>query len=419
MSLQGADLSIDVQELEAWRRRLTVTVPATAVSGERAQALKQLSGRLRLPGFRKGHIPAAVVEKRFGASVEREVLDRVIRAAYQEAIQRQDLHPISEGEIDDLDYEPGKDLAFSISFDIRPTVEVGRTGGFVVERPRVEVTDQELEAVLERLRHQHGTWAPAEGRPESNDLVHVEVTNLESEEAEAQPYEFVLGQGEAIPDVEDAIRTLEPGAEGDFVITFPDDFPNEARRGQQERVRIALKGRKALELAALDDDFARSVGDFDSLEALRARIQEDLEKEAADRAENQLRGQLLQQLVEANPLEVPGSMVDRYVEGVLGNLQGGDPERLAGLRESVRPEAQRAVARMLILERIAEVEELSATEEDIDARIEAIAERSGTSPAEVYGRLQKAGRIEALEREITEEKVFEFLKGHSEIVDPA
>ncbi|MCA9738401.1 MAG: trigger factor [Gemmatimonadota bacterium] len=419
MSLQGAELSIDVQALEAWRRRLTVTVPANAVDGERAQALKQLSGRMRLPGFRKGRIPAAVLEKRFGPSVEREVLDRVVRAAYQEAIQREDLHPISEGEIDTLDYEPGRDLAFTISFDIRPVVEVERTGGFVVQRPAAEVAEADVEAVLERLRHQNGAWAPAEGRPENNDLVHVEVTNLGEEAGEPQPYEFVLGQGEAIPDVEDAIRTLETGGQGEFTITFPDDFPNEARRGQQEQVRVALQGRKVLELPALDDDFARSVGDFDGVEALTARVREDLEKEAGDRAENQVRHLLMQQVAEANPLEVPSSMVDRYIEGALGSVKGADPERLGEIRERLRPEAEAAVKRILLLERIAEVEQLSATEEDIDARIEEIAARSGTSPAEVYGRLQKAGRIESLEREITEEKVFEFLKGRSEIVDPA
>ncbi len=419
MSLQEAALDIDVQEMEAWRRRLTVTVPAGAVNGERAQALKRLSGRLKLPGFRKGKVPKGVVEKRFGPAVEQEVLDRVIRAAYQEAISRQELTPISEGEIEDLTYEPGQDLAFSISFDVRPEVELGRTGGFVVEKPRAEVSEEEFDAVIARLRQQQGAWVPAEGHPENGDLVHVTVTNLGDEQPEGRPYEFVLGAGDAIAEVEDAIRTLNPGDEGEFSIKLPEGSPAEDQATGEERLSIKVDSRKVLELPELNDEFAQSLGDFEDLETLLARVREDLEKEAEQRSENQLRGNLLNQLVEANGFEVPGSMVERYLDSSLGAPEDADPERLAEVKAQLRPEAERSVKRILALERLAEVEGLTATEEEIDTRVEEIAENSGTSPAEVYGKLQKAGRIEQLEREITEQKVFEFLKGQSEIVDPA
>jgi len=419
MSLQEAELGIDLQEMEAWRRRLTVTVPAGTVNGERSQALRQLSGRMKLPGFRKGKIPKGVLEKRFGPAVEREVLDRVIRAAYKEALAREELQPISEGEIDNFEHEPGEDLSFSITFDVQPVVELERLSGFVVEKPSAEVSDKEFEAVIARLRQQQGVWAPAEGRPENDDLVHVTVTNLGDEKPEERPYEFVLGAGDAIPEVEDSIRTLDPGEEAEFAIKLPTPEGEEEGSAGEEKLRIRLDSRKVLELPELDDEFAKSLGDFEDLASFQARVREDLEKEASQRAENQLRGLLLNQVVEANSFEVPASMVERYLDSTLGAPEGADPERLAEVKASLRGEATLSVKRILALEKIAEDRGLAATEEEIDEKIETIAETSGTSPAEVYGKLQKAGRIEALEREITEEKVFEFLKGQSEIVDPA
>ena len=389
MSLQEAELGIDVQEMEAWRRRLTVTVPAGAVNGERSQALRQLSGRMKLPGFRKGKIPKGVLEKRFGPAVEREVLDRVIRAAYKEALARQELQPISEGEIDNFEYEPGQDLAFSITFDVQPVVELQRLSGFVVERPSAAVSDEEFDAVIARLRQQQGVWAPAEGRPESEDLVHVTVTNLGDEAPEERPYEFVLGAGDAIPEVEDSIRTLNSGEEEEFAIKLPTPEGEEAGSAGEERLRIRLDSRKVLELPELDDEFAKSLGDFEDLASLRARVREDLEKEAAQRAENQLRGLLLNQVVEANAFEVPASMVERYLDSTLGAPEGADPERLAEVKASLRAEATLSVKRILALEKIAEGQGLEATEEEIDEKIESIAENSGTSPAEVYGSFRK------------------------------
>ncbi|MBT8403294.1 MAG: trigger factor [Gemmatimonadetes bacterium] len=420
MTLDAAQLKIDLSEGEAWRRTLAVTVPADIVRTERRKIAKTLAARVRIPGFRSGKIPASVMEKRFGAALNQEMVDRVVGDAYREALKASDLSPISEGEVEELEYEPDAELTFRISFDVNPEIAFARVGGFAVERPAAVVKDEDVDRVLERLRDQNGTWAPAEeGRPTAGDLVSVSVTRLDSEDGdeEPRPYDLILGEGDAIPDVESAIYTLDVGAQGEFDVTFPDDFPNEERRGQSEKLEIQLRERKIRELPEGDDAFARSLGDFEDLDTLRGRIREDLEKEAGDQSEGAVRGQLLNAIIEANPFEVPSSMVDRYLDSILGDGQGADPERLAQARDQLRGEAVRSVQRILVIERIAEQQELQSTDDEIDARVEEIAEKNDSNPAEVYARLQKAGRIDQLEREITEQKVFDYLKEQSTITD--
>ncbi|MFW6206938.1 MAG: hypothetical protein ACOC5J_03285, partial [Gemmatimonadota bacterium] len=166
-----------------------------------------------------------------------------------------------------------------------------------------------------------------------------------------------------------------------------------------------------------DDDFASSVGEFEDLDALKEAIREDLRREAERESEQEVRSRLLDLVIEANPFEVPRSLVDGYIEQVLGNGEDVTQERLAEARARLRPQAERAVKRALIIDRIAETQSLRATEDEVDERVEAIAERNETSPAKVYARLQKAGRLSSLERDITEEKVFDFLEGESKITE--
>ena len=399
---------------------MSVTIPAAVVAEEERRAAATLAQRVKLKGFRKGRVPASVIESRFAGSLRQEALDKLVNRAYRQALEVENLRPISDGELEDLSYEPRSDLTFSIAFDVQPVIELARLGGFAVERPLARVGDEHVSEMLEGIRRQNGAWAPAtEGPPQDQDLVEVHVRRLDDADgpSEGKEYELVLGEGQAIPDIEAGIKTLEPGATGAFDVTFPQDFPDEDRRGVTERVELKLKGRKVLQLPELDDALARQVGDFESLEELRARIRSDLQKEAEQQAEAVVRGRLLDLVLDANPFEVPRSMVDRYVEGVLGEQPGIPPERMQEIREGVAPEAERAVKRLLVIDRIAQTQGLDATEADIDEAISDIAERSGAAPEKVYANLQKAGRLESLERELTERKVFDFLKSQSEITD--
>jgi len=411
MTIDASRLQVSVQEQERWRRRMSVTVPAAIVQEEERKAAKQLASRAKLKGFRKGKVPTRVIESRFSGALRQEALDKLIGDAYRQALAAEQLRPISEGQIEDVTYEPQQDLHFHVAFDVQPVIDLARLGGFTVERPKSEVTDEQVQQVLERVREQNGAWQPVEeGHPEEGDLVSVTLARLADDaDGEERPYDFILGQGDAIADIEAAIKTLEPGQAGEFDVSFP------SRDGEVERVKIAVTARRTLEKPPLDDDLAKQVGDFETLEELTARVRQDLEKEAADQAEGTVRGRLLDFLIDANPFQVPASMVDRYVEGVLGDAKGVSEERLEEARTQIRPEAERAVKRILVIDRIAETQSLEASDEEIDARIEEIASANETTAAKVYASMQKSGRLDTLERELTERKVFEFLKEQSEI----
>ncbi len=419
MAVDVSNLQISVTEHERWRRSMSVTVPASVVQEEEQNATRQLAGRARLKGFRKGRVPTKLIEQRFGGSLKKETLDKLISDAYRSALAAQELRPISEGEIEEVNYEPDQDLVFSIAFDVQPVVELSTLSGFVLERPTAEVNDEHVDQVLERVREQHGTWKTSEeGKPVDTDLVSVRIAKIEGEEVdEGKEYEFTLGQGDALPDIENGIKTLDINEVGDFDVSFPDDFPDESRRGNTERIQVTILERKERELPALDDELAKQVGEFETVEELKARVQEDLAKDAEQQAESVVRGRLLDMVLDANPFEVPKSMVDRYADGVIREQQEMDEERKAEVRESIRPEAERAVKRILIVEEVATSQNLTATDDDIDARVEEIAEANNSTPAQVYAGLQKSGRIEMLERELTETRVFDYLKEQSEITD--
>ncbi|HEX2209720.1 MAG TPA: trigger factor, partial [Longimicrobium sp.] len=399
------ELRVDVQEPRSWSRRLSITVPSERVRRVRQSVAARIANNVRLPGFRKGKTPATLVERQFGPAIEQETLDRVIQETYREALDSHDFKPITQGQVEHVHYHgDGGDLHFEVEFEVQPVLELARTEGFQVVRPADTIGGDEVDGLLERLRNERATLHPLEegARPDYGDMVLVQITNLdetaEGEEAEGSEYRFELGEGQAIPDIEAAIMTLAPGEEGEFTVTFPDDFADEAQRGQQQRLRIKLEEARRKELPALDDDFARELGDFESLDALRARVRGDLESDATKRAESAVRDALVQQIVEANPFEVPESMVDRYLDYMMGDVpdregnrrtrSAEEEERFSQLRAIMRPQAEQSLKRMMVVEHIADREGLRPTADDVDARVEALAEQHGRTPSDLWVELE-------------------------------
>jgi trigger factor len=419
MALDAVDLKISVERPGAWSRRLTITVPAEEIERERRSAMQRLSQKVRLPGFRKGKVPPSVIEKRFGQAIEQETVEKVMGEAYREAIRREGLTPISQGSIDRVDYAHGTDLTFDVGFDVRPELELNRIGGFKVKREVAPVGDPQIDEVLEQLRQEHAVWQPVESEtPTTGDRVVVEITPHEAGETEPQKprvYQLDLGQDQAAPAIEEVIRTLAPGSEGDFTVELPENADDPASPSKAHSIHVALREVKRPEPPALDDEFATSLGDFESLDQLRDRIRTDLDREAENDAERQMRGKLIGHIVEANPFEVPASMTGEYLAQLLPEREGLDAERLAEMRETTRPAAENALRRMLIVERVAEMESLHALPADVDGQVNAIAERLGRPPGEVRAQFQKSGRLSELEQEITEDRVFEYLKSLSTI----
>jgi trigger factor len=409
------ELKISVEEAPAWGRRLTITVPARRIDAEKRSATQRLASRARLPGFRKGKVPTAIMEKRFGPAIENEAVEKVIGAAYREAIEHEGLRPITQGSIEQFDYQAGQDLTFNVHLEVRPEIELERVGGFAARRPTPKASSEQVDQVLERLRDEHASWSPLaeDAAPDTGDMVTVQITPLrgEADSAPAEPrrYEIILGEGQALPPIEDAIRTLRPGGADEFSVQLPVDPEEPEGATEDHRIRVEMQAAKRAERPELTDEFAQGLGAFADLDELRARIQQDLLQEAEQEVERQIRRDLMAQVVEANRFDLPRSMVDQYLEGVLPAQEGVEEAQVQEMREQARPAAEHALKRMLIVERLAETESLHATPEEVDTRLGEIAERMGRPAPEVRGRLQKSGRLRELEEEITENKVFGYL----------
>ena len=419
-------LEVKVTEGERCRRTLEVSVPADFVDQERLVVTRKYASRMKLKGFRKGRVPPGVIARRFGPVIEDEAVEQAVRKACDEAISTRELRPVADVDVTDVRFKPGDPLTFKAVFDAWPEVPTGRLGGFRVERPRVEVPQGAVERIIERLRGEQAVWHAAEnGRPEPGNAVSVVMTRLDGEEGDgpgddgdaSRQYDLILGEGQALPDIEDAIRGLTIGEEGDFDVTFPDDFPDETRRGARHRVRISLLSRSVPRLPEVDDAFARSVGDFEDLDELRNRVGEDLEKEARSRAETEVNDRVLRMVVEANPFEVPESMVERYTDAVLREAQDMEPEQLEGLREELRPASEFAVRRDLLVSRITEEHGLRASSDEVGAQLEAVARERGEPAGRVRARLRKSGALETIERRLTDAKLIRFLREQSEITE--
>jgi len=415
-----SDISIVKTKEDEASKSLQVTVPVDRVRQAEDKALKYYRQRARLPGFRQGHAPEGVVRKRFGDAIRQTVLEEVIRESWEAAQTSEQLKPIAEPHIHNLKFETGGPIEFEFHVEVRPEVKLNRTGGFTLHRRVLPVTDAEVESRLRDVQEQKATWIPVEGqKPSPGQQVRVEVAPLDAENAgTAQPYVMVLGEGRAIPDVEERVMTLLPGESVDTEVRFPDDFSDESRRGQTRKVRIALHEVKRQELPALDDGFAREVGDFESLDALRAAIRTDLERDAEQTADQSVRQDLVRQLIEANGITAPGSLVDRLIQGY-GQAYQIDQARLGDFANEFRPMAESQVKRDLLLDTVVESEKLAATEAEIDARVAAMAQARGLPVGQLYAQLEKANRLRELERGLTEEKAFAWLLQQSTIEESA
>ncbi len=399
-------------------KSLRVTVPVERVREAETKAVRQYASRVRLPGFRQGKAPEAVVRKRFSNEIRQWVIEEVVREGWEEAKTAESLKPIADPSIRNLKFEDGQPVEFELLVEVRPELQLSRTGGFTLTRKVPDVTDAMVTDQLGRLREQRSTWLPVEGeKPAPGRMVRVEVAPIEDGEVKpAQPYSIVIGEGQAIPAVEEKIMTMLPGETLEAEVKLPDDHPDPDKRGSARQVRITLHEVKRQELPALDDAFAREVGDFETMAALTDQVRADLLATAGREADASVREQLVEQLVQANNVEAPASMVDRMLHNLLHAYEVPH-EKAESFYQEFRPLATAQVRRELVLTTLAERENLKATEADVDARVARIAEQRGSDPAKVYASLEQAKRLPELERSITEEKVFGWLLPQSTVTE--
>lgn len=399
-------------------RSLQVTVPLERLAAAERRALREYTRQARIPGFRKGHAPEPVIRRRFEQEIRRHVLEDALRESWDTIAKDTDLKPTADPQVTNVTYEQGQPLVFDMVVEVRPTLTLATTGGFTVSRTMVPVTDEAVREQADRLREQKATWAPVDGvRPKEGQLVTVSVTTLGAEATEpGKPYGLVIGKGQAIPDLEELIMGLTPGETAEGEVRLPEDHPDVARRGEARRVSVTLHEVKEQILPPLDDAFAREVGEFESAEALLERIRDDLAADAVRTADQGVRDQLVQRLIEANDVPAPPTLVRRLI---LAYAEGYkvDREQLDAFAASFGPVAEGQVRRELALEAVASAQNLHATEADVDARIGELAAARGVDPGKLYGSLQQANRLGDLERSITEEKTFAWLLEQSTVTE--
>ncbi|MFO7587628.1 MAG: trigger factor [Gemmatimonadota bacterium] len=413
----GVQVAVEVGD--GWSRRLTITVAPERVTRARSKERERLAKSIRLKGFRKGKVPPSVVEQRFGSDLDAFVTERLIETAYREAVDQEELHPAGAASISNVQYAPGERLIFQAEVEIVPSVELARVGGFRLTRRVEPVTDEEVREILDRIRAEHAEWVPADRRPAEGDRVAVRVAPLGEGEAEpsaaAKAYHFLLGDRQALPDVEKAIATLATGESGTFLVEFPAE--KEGAESERRRLHITLDGVEERALPELDDDLAAKAtgGDRRTVTEMEEAIRADLARHHEAEAEGRLRGQLLEALMEANPFSLPGSLVDRYLDGMLRAPEDADREELRQAKESLRPHAERQIKEELILDRLIEREALEPGEDEVAAKVAEHAERRGLSPTALRRKLEKEDQLASLRRNLAVEKAFEYLKSRSEI----
>ncbi len=409
-------ITIQATSGDAASKSLQVTVPVERVRLAEDRAVQQVSRNVRLPGFRKGHAPPAIVRKRYHDAIRQTVLDEVIRESWDQARESEALKPVADPSVRNLKFDEGGAIEFELHVEVRPEVTIATVGGFTLAREVPEVADAQVEEQLGKLREQKATWLPVEGqKPSPGQMVQVDVTALDSDASpEPQPHSIVLGEGQALPALEERIMELQPGEVAETEVRLPDDHPEEARRGMVRKLRVALHEVKRQDLPPLDDAFAREVGDFDDLASLRAAVRTDLERDAVREADARVRDLLIQKLVEANNVEAPPSLVHRVIHGYL-HAYGVPHEKEPEFAAQFQPVAEAQVRRDLVLSAVAEAQSLYATEADVDARIATMAAARNVPAGQVYASLQKAKRLPELERAITEDKVFGYLLQQSTV----
>lgn len=410
-----SNITIEKKHEDSGTKALAVTVPAERVKRAEDRAIKRLASRARLPGFRKGKIPAPIVRKRFGDAIRQSVLEEVVQESWQQAQESEALTDVLDRHVHNLKVTDDGPIEFDFVIEVKPTLNLERTGGFTLSREVAPVTDDQLKEQIHRLQEQRASWIPLEGqKPAPGNMVRLEVVALEGEDAgETKPYSLVLGEGKAVPALEEVIMGLLPGETTEAAIRFGEEQEG-GEPAQSRRLKVSLLEVKQQQLPEADDDFAKEVGEFQDLAALEQAIREDLAAAADRDADSRVREQLINEIAAANGVDAPQSMVMRLLQAYAQSY-GVPAEQSENFTTQFRPIAESQVKRELILDAVMRSEDLAATEEEIDQRVAEIAEAREAPVGEVYAALEKSKRLPEIERALTEKKVFDHLLAQSTI----
>jgi trigger factor len=422
------DAQVTLEDLTPVRKRLRIEVPAAAVQAELDRAYQLVGQQARLRGFRPGKAPRPVLERMFGAEVRREVLGRLVEDSFHRAVERHGLAVVGTPEIDAHDLAPGEALRYSATVDIRPAIELGDVHDITATRPPTAVTDADVDRTLEALRESVAQLRPIEDRTvvEAGDILVVDLTSRldGGEPVRREGILLEAGSGTFPLALERQLVGQHRGAQLTLRVPYPADYPSAGLAGKSAEFDVEVKELRAKELPPLDDEFARDHAKCDSLAELRARVRGDLEREAAERADEAVREQVLGQLVARHAFDVPSTLVERRTEALIASLDVRLPEgaerdaALARVREQIAPRAERQVRAELILDAYAQREAIDVTESEVSAEIDAIATRERQVPERVRAIYEPPAARAALRAKLVRDRALAGLLSAARVMPP-
>jgi trigger factor len=410
------------------RRELDLEIPADVVTQKMESVAKEFSRVARVPGFRPGKAPVALIRKRFAEEIKGEVVQSLIPESVEKAVTEQKLTPVSQPQVEKLDFTEGQPLKFRAVFEVLPEFEVSNYKELDIEMPTMDLTDADVDKTLEEMRQRAAAFAPVEGRPaENDDYVQLKI-NGTSEGAEPVQADSVLchiGAEETMEPFNENLRGANIGDHKEFDVTYPADYPDAKLSGKTYHYNVEVLGVKNKKLPDLNDEFAKDVSDATTLDELKKKVHESLEHERDHKRKEMLREKVLAALIKTHDFPVPESLVQHQMDVRLERFvrqlasQGIDPRAVnfdwASLRSRQQERAADDVKAELIVDRIATAENIDISDEELNHELEHAATHSGESAAAIHARLTKQGTLDRMKSKLRSDKTLDWLAQNSRI----
>jgi trigger factor len=413
------------------KRELTIEIPADVINAEAESVVNRYRKQARIPGFRKGKVPASIVRQRFAEEIKNEIVEALVPRYFRQETQQQNLLPVSQPRVTDLHLHEGEPLKFTASFEVLPDFKVAPYEDLHIPRLDANVSEQDVENALTNLREQHATYSAVDEERQLADgdfaVVSFKGTPKESEQnADSKPVEVdevmvEIGGENTIPEFTENLRGAKSGEQRSFEVKYADDFSDKRLAGKAMTYEVDVKGIKTRSIPELNDEFAKEMSaDFNSLDELRNRLRENMKAEKQHEAEHQGKDQIVEELVKRNDFPVPEAMLDQQIDLRLERglralaaqgMRTEDMKRMdfARLRAGQRDGALREVKASLILEQIADEEKIEVSDEEFDRELAALATQSKQTLEQVRARLTQDGGLDRIRHRIRNEKTLDSL----------
>lgn len=409
-------MQVSVEKTSDLERRLSIVVPSEQFEHQVSSRLKETRSRVRLPGFRPGKVPMKEVRRRFGAAAREETASDVMRASFMEAVQREALSPAGSPVLQVVKLDAGVDFEFTATFEVFPPIELADFSSLEVARPTCEITDGDIDDMVQRLREQRREWEEVERGAEEGDLVTVDFEGLlDGESFEGNKGEdavFEVGSGRMIEDFDQAIRGMAAGDTRDFPAGFPDDYHSDELAGKTVDFTATLNSVKEPRLPEVDDEFIRAFGVEDGdMEAFRDEVAGNMRRELDGAIRTQVKSRVMDQLIDNHEIQLPQALVHQEIhalkERMLQRVREADRKSVSLPDELFRERAERQVALGLITREVIREHELTANPEKIRERVEELAEPYADKDQVIAWYYQNEEQLAGVEMAVLEDSVVE------------